>query len=158
MLQEQSNILEIKGNANHWYDYGARFYYPQIGRWTTIDPLAEISRKWSPYNYCDDNPIRFIDPDGMKKLPIDETYNGKKEYIASGVGNRERNDKTEYHPGIDFNLGSGYDDYGAPITSTHDGVVSAIYSNEDDRGFFILEIVLQVIKLFIPEVLKLSPL
>ncbi len=46
------------------YDYGARMYDPAVGRFMTMDPLAEKYYSVSPYAYCLNNPIKNVDPDG----------------------------------------------------------------------------------------------
>ncbi|WP_433913282.1 RHS repeat-associated core domain-containing protein [Bacteroides cellulosilyticus] len=56
--------LDTKKGLN-WYDYGARQYDPALGRFTAVDPLTEKYYEMSPYTYCGNNPIKYIDPTGM---------------------------------------------------------------------------------------------
>ena len=69
------------------YDYGARQYNPVTARWDRMDPMCEKYYDVSPYAYCGNNPVRYIDPDGKYIISKEQAkkYPKLNLYLQKGI-------------------------------------------------------------------------
>lgn len=123
------------------YDYfGARYYIPPLLHWSSVDPLVDNDLHISPYAYCNWNPVKYVDKEGARSLPMESTYNGWTARVDSWFGPRNTGQKgaSTYHRGLDFNYSCGGDgDYGTPILATHEGWAHIVDNIDGKAGRYV---------------------
>jgi RHS repeat-associated protein len=91
------------------YDYGARFYMPDIGRWGVLDPLMSKYESLSPYSYVADNPINAVDPDGRKILFVNGHY--QRSYAGRYILGSDRPGEDYWGDGFPFQAKVFFNDF-----------------------------------------------
>ena len=113
-------------------DYGARYYAPTFGRWTSPDPLADKYYSVSPYAFCNNNPVNFIDPDGRAcGDPVrNPNIRGNRASNLYGAGiRRTEGGGLRNHQGFDY-----YAPVGTEVLSVKDGTVIESEKMHKDYG------------------------
>jgi RHS repeat-associated protein len=108
------------------YYYGARYYAPELGRFTAVDPLASKYPGLSPYVYCANNPMKFVDPDGRQIL--DEERKSQEERQETDQMNPQvvinQNDKAQQMGKAIAGVGQAVAETGNAVATTGDAVLT----------------------------------
>ena len=126
-------------DAETGYGYfGARYMdHELMTMWLSVDPMSDKYPNLSPYAYCAWNPVKLVDPDGQRPIPLADSYKGWYVKVDSWFGHRNTGipGASKFHQGLDINYsGGGNTDQGSPILATHNGVASVKNDTKGGEG------------------------
>ncbi len=102
------NAKELDEETGLYY-YGARYLDPAGARWLSVDPMWENDPDKTPYNYCLNNPVKLVDPDGrlvwfapvlekaFEFLIAGSLIVAYKNYLTKRNEDKNNNDNSHYH-------------------------------------------------------------
>ena len=90
--------------------FGARYYTSDLSIWLSVDPMAAKYPSLSPYNYCANNPIKLVDPNGEFPIKI------HKAIVSTAFGSQACGYKFEQ---IQYGNSIRADVFHAPRSATH---------------------------------------
>ncbi|MGF7138241.1 RHS repeat-associated core domain-containing protein [Roseimarinus sediminis] len=111
----------LDGVSLNWYDYGARFYDPLIGRFHTQDAFAEKYYDFSPYQYGANNPIANVDING-DSIWFTQTDNAYTMHVSGKLINMSDNN---------VNMGKALKGIISQLQSTFSGEVDGMTFNTE---------------------------
>ncbi len=143
--------------------YGARYYYDWLSIWLSVDPLSDKYPHLTSYNYCANNPVMLVDPDGREFDPVqDKQYIKPIEKEAKARMESLQKKMGDLDPGSEKyqNLKNQYDQYNSTLTEigelradkdnlyllnfgekiSNDGSGEVRYGGTNDRGMNVINI------------------
>ncbi|UBM59516.1 peptidoglycan DD-metalloendopeptidase family protein [Marinilongibacter aquaticus] len=122
-------------------NFGARTFNATIGRFDRVDMYSEKYYSLSTFQYSNNNPNRFIDPDGRMAVPFDDPLKKMKvrENRASNLMGMVRNGGSRAHQGWDLEAAIGTPTYavkGGTVSLVETGAYGkqVILTFEDENG------------------------
>ena len=101
------NAKELDEETGMYY-YGARYYEPRLSLWISVDPKAEKFSNMSPYAFCNDNPIFYVDIDGFEPTPYPKKILGSVNYYKWRYNDFIRQNPGKKAPSYYLNYGDKY--------------------------------------------------